>query len=1615
MKAATEHTSMKTTRKLIPSLARVSLGTLFALAGMANAFGDPMPSVSTASAHVNAPVATDARDSAHNELVPPLPLLSASIPANNARDVPLGSPLRLRFAQPVKELSAFAGAFTLVGPTGSVPLNTAVAGSDVTLSPSEDLLPGTKYTLFISRSTASASDGSLQAVAFKTAILGTRLAHDESTDHAGLDGPDSPSSTSHIATGATARIDRSCESTHEIHGYRFCHEDGSTRDGIFVPGFNNTDGRWRTNIPLPKIPAAADFPRGTFLSGATAVFGVVRRIDDQPLSGVTVSIGKEKVRTDALGRFALKNVPDGHQVLFIDGGSANHGAEEYGQFEAAVDLTADQANAVPFNLYVPRITARDKAVISSPTLSDTTLTHPGIPGFEVHIPKGTVLRDRNGKVITQLSIVPMPVDRSPTPVPANFLVYVSLQPGEALVEGLTMSSSAGIQTVYPNYSNGKSSSGLWYYDAEGDGWSRYTESRATADEKHVTGMSDWGAKRLMPKGGPPSTGSDKKPSTNPPVDGTRCADPVDCASGDFLHTSTDLIIDDVSPVAFTRSYNSSDTYSHDFGQGMSHTYGLYLYSPDATCLNTGNMPATELDLIDSDGAVYPFFAPAGAPYLFNIAGNVLVHLGSPSRFYGAIMHLEVGSNLIYVELRDGTILVFTGCPSQLVYMTDRFGNMTTLSYVAGLLSGINLSSGRSLSFNHNSNNFISKVTDNAGRTVNYAYNAAKQLQSATYMDGTSEQYTYDTNGRMTSVIDRRGNTRMTNVYDTNGRVHTQTYFDGTFFQFDYTLGGNGKVTTTDATNERGYVTHMVFDAAGYTTAVTHAYGTALAQTTTRVRGQNELVTSTTDPLGRTTTMTYDSVGDVLTKTFLSGTPNAVTYTYTYTPDYHQIASVTDPLNHTTTYGYTNGCLTSITDALNHTTSILCNSSGQPLSITDALNHTTTLSYSGVDLRSVTDPLSHTTTFNTDNLGRVISTIDPLGRETRNVYDSNGRVVQTVDALNQSTTYVYDGNGNLTSVTDPAGGITQYGYDPRDRKTSRTDAVNHGEGWTYDGAGNVLTYTDRKSQLTQYQYDALGRLSLTTYADASTITPTYDAGNRTTSIVDTVSGTIGRSYDGLDRLTQEQTPQGIVNYTYDNAGRRATMTPASQAQISYTFDNADRLTNIVQGAQTVSIGYDNADHRTTLTLPNGVVTTYGYDNGDELTGITYQTSGGSTLASLTYGYDAAGQRTSRTGGFGADLLATSTTGTNTFDLANKQTLWNSSILGYDLNGDPTSNAATAPATTYTFDARHRLTQMQQGSTTLASFAYDAFGRRTSKTIGSATTSFLYDGLNAVQEVQGSTTTTLLTGLGIDERFARDDAAYGRTYFLADALGSTVGLTDGSQVVRQSYSYEAYGEVSATGGSDNPYQYTGRENDSAGLYYYRARYYSAALRRFISEDPKGLSAGLNEYSYVRGSPMQYRDPMGLNPFGDAVTASFCPGMSCVPPGFGQPGWTPPPPKEDCSCLRMPDYYVFGAGIYVFGGTLTVTRYGDVYGGLSFVAPLIPSVEPEGISPSYGWMFTCSVPKRGKLNDFIGGDGSGFDFGPFGIQSSSSGTGFTLGNGGVGVNGGHNWHLANLSNPP
>jgi RHS repeat-associated protein len=260
-------------------------------------------------------------------------------------------------------------------------------------------------------------------------------------------------------------------------------------------------------------------------------------------------------------------------------------------------------------------------------------------------------------------------------------------------------------------------------------------------------------------------------------------------------------------------------------------------------------------------------------------------------------------------------------------------------------------------------------------------------------------------------------------------------------------------------------------------------------------------------------------------------------------------------------------------------------------------------------------------------------------------------------------------------------------------------------------------------------------------------------------------------------------------------------------------------------------------------------------------------GTTSVGSLTYQYDAAGRRTQ----MGGSLAATgfpSPVSSATYDAANELTNWNGTTITPDANGNILNDGAAA----YTWNGRNQL--ISRGST---SFQYDSYGRRT---LNAAGNNLLYEGWNAGQELSGTTPVANRILGGVDEFFNRTDST-GAYSQITDALGSTLALTNSSGNITTQYGYYPYGNTTSYGGaSTNASQYTGRENDLNGLYFYRARYYSPTFGRFISEDPIGFAGGINVYSYAYDDPIAFRDPSGQD-----VTVTIYPGVDGNP--FGHAG--------------------------------------------------------------------------------------------------------------------------------
>ncbi len=1364
-----------------------------------------------------------------------LPEVAEILPANGAEDVPLDARIAVRFSRPLRVDSLNPDSVTLLGPGGTTKARVVPAERGLLLfvTPEAQLFPGAEYTLFID----GAVDPEGNPLSFTAAGFRTRsLREDDGTE------PPSERNTKDRSKGVAANA---------------AADSGDTE--VWTPGPAQRRGDWRSHLPpspLQQLPALTAAP------GATALAGQVLLLNGDPVKGVTLQIGDRSVRSDDTGRFLLDGVPAGYRTLVIDGSTANRAGRTYGVFEAFVGIESGRTTVLPYTIWLPRINTQHAVSLASPTTREVVVTSPHIPGLELHIPPGVVLRDRAGRVVTEVSITPIPLDRSPFPLPTRDVpVYFTIQPGGVHLQSIDPALPQGARLVYPNYNSAAPGTVLdfWSYDPVEKGWYVYGQGKVSADARQVVpdpGVAIYeftGAMVSFPSNAPPE---------GPPPGGCegQGGDPVDCFTGLFLHTRTDLSLPGSTlPIALTRTYRPRDTASRAFGIGTNHMYDIFTVGD--------THPYTYQELILPDGGHVRFQRISqGAGF----SDAVYEHTSSPTSFYGAVISWT--GTRWRLRMKNGVEMYFSeceGCTSAraaaLLEYRDRWGNEITLERDSNRnLTRLTSPDGRSIDLTYDASNRITEARDNIGRIVRYEYDASGRLWKVTNPEGGIEEYGYDSSHRMTTVKKPNGSLMVTNVYDTNGRVTRQTLPDGGVYQFAYTLNGS-TVIRTDITDPRGNVRRLVFNTGGYVISETLALGKPEQQVMTYERdAATNLKMSTTDALGRRTSYSYDARGNVTSVTRLAGTPNAVTVAFTYDSTYNQLTSVTDPLGHVLDLRYDSlGQLTEIEDPLGNVARFSYTPNGRLATATDATGNITQFAYEAGDLASATDPLGRTTTMYTDFVGRLWGLTDPLGNRYRYEYDHLDRVTKSTDQLGAVTTFTYDANSNLTQLTDARGSVTKFVYDAKDRLTTVTDPLLKTDSYVYDGMDNLIQATERNGKISTFTYDALDRPKTVDFgrmsqgsgltAPDATVTYTWDAGNRLIQAADTQDGTITLGYDALDRLVSEAGPRGSVGHTYDSGGRRTKLIVPGQVDVTYTYDDANRLTGISKGSDQVGFAYDAAGRRTTLTLPGGISAAYTYAAAGQLTGIVY-TRAGVTIGNLAYQYDAAGRRIQESGSLARRTMPTAVASA-TYDAANHLTAWGGTALTYDANGNLTNDTSR----TYAWDSRNRLRTINGGAT--ASFGYDAFGRRSSATISGSATNFLYDGSNINQELTGaSVKATMLGGLGFDEIFRRTDASGPRT-FLTDGLGSTMTLTDDAGVARTQYRFDPYGATTTSGdASSNRFQYTGRENDGTGLYYYRARYYSPSFGRFISEDPLGLEEGLNLYSYVRQDPLNNVDPSG-----------------------------------------------------------------------------------------------------------------------------------------------------------
>ncbi|WP_020608208.1 DNRLRE domain-containing protein [Actinokineospora enzanensis] len=1232
------------------------------------------------------------------------------------------------------------------------------------------------------------------------------------------------------------------------------------------PDDANLDGAdWSTRYdPAPTRDRPLEFDLGF-----TALIGKIESTGGQPLAGVPVSVGEHRALTDDKGAFALPGLPDGHVVVRVDG-TVNALGRRFGAFDLGVDLKAGKALVLPYTVFLPEIDPASAVRIPSPTADETVLTTKAIPGLEVRLPAGTVVRDGAGNVATELSLTPIPIDRPPFPLPPTKVpVYFTVQPGGSYLF------PEGARIIYPNYT--KEAPGtrteFWNYDPDGQGWHIYGHGTVSADGRQI--VPDPSVRFYRLTGAMTAVPGMNPPRLAPRPNGARVGDPVDPSTGLLVDETTDLVVDDIAPIEIKRTYQQGDPDVRAFGVGTSLNYGQYPWSPGVI----GQFTFQEFDLVQPDGSrIHYRRTSPGEDY----ASAVFKADPTPTKYDGSIVRwIDSGWD---VTLRDGTVMVI-GEEAPLQEIRDKFGNTTTITRAIappgtdgkvranGPITQITSPSGRWVRFTYDQANppRVTSVEDNIGRRVSYTYDPTGHLETVTDVRGGLTRYTWE-NGRLKTITDPRNTRYLLNEYDEKGRIKTQTAADNGVTRFDYTESGDN-IVETRITDPLNHVRRFTFNAQGQVLTDTRAFGTALAaQTVNEYEPNGVRLTSTTDPLGRKTTFAYDANGQVSQLTVLAGTPAQRTEKFERAGPHAELTKYTDNYNKETRYTLdTRGAVRSVTDGANRTVTYEVGDNGLVTKVTDPANKFTTTDYAGVDPIRSTDQLGRVGRAWFDAIGRQVGTADPRGATSEASYDAADQVVSTSDPLGRTMRYAFDPNGNQVRVVDARGSETGYEYDTMDRLARVTDPLGRSDRAEYDLAGNLARQTSRRDVITEYTHDELDRTTQIRYGAESTVAHTYDPGNRLRRTDDSASGVVTADYDGLDRVTAETTPHGGVTYAYDTAGRDRTVTVAGQAPVRQVYDGVGALSEVQQGGSTITtISRDAVGRALRVGAPTGGISqTYAYDDAGQARSITYR-SGTNVLGELGYTYDGAGRPTRVDGSYARAMLPEQF-GPATYDAANRIV----GVGGRAAAHDPDGNLVTDGVAAYTWNARGQLSGLTAPGVT-ASFSYAADGRRQGRTVNGVTTNFLYDGLNPVQEKVNGAVSANLTAAGLDGFHTRESGGAARR-FLTDAQGSVIGLVDSSGA-GAAYTYEPFGRTYVAGADGgNPYRYTGREDDGTGLYHYRARYYSPALQRFISEDPAGFEGGTNWYGYTGNEPVTQTDPMGLKP------ASSNNSNSCGPNSF------------------------------------------------------------------------------------------------------------------------------------
>lgn len=420
---------------------------------------------------------------------------------------------------------------------------------------------------------------------------------------------------------------------------------------------------------------------------------------------------------------------------------------------------------------------------------------------------------------------------------------------------------------------------------------------------------------------------------------------------------------------------------------------------------------------------------------------------------------------------------------------------------------------------------------------------------------TSVQLIRDSQGRISQVRDHFDRLVLTITYD-NDELREVSDQSGRKVTYQYEDGQLSLVT-----DARGYDWQFGYSSTG-------------------------MLTTKTDPLDRTTTLSYSSDGRV--RSIERPGEGITQYTFDYLNAQHLYYLRTTRPGGQVSEAWYNRKGEIVRRDVNSQTVLRVEKDGRRRVHFDFNNHATSHHFD--EFRNPTGITwpdgSQTVVEYEHDFSQPIREINEAGVITRHEYDGQGNRTRTIEAegtpLERVTEYEYDVRGRLDVLrqvgdADTETAETHFDYDNFDNLIEVTDPEEGVTAFTHDIQGNILTRTDPLERTWSHSYDALGNLVLERDPLALETVYVYDeVGNQVKVVFPDLTETVF-VYDSADRLEMVIDAEGGEQiYEYDSAGNRIKETDPSGKVTRYEYDADRRLRKII----------DEADNETVFHYPDG---------------------------------------------------------------------------------------------------------------------------------------------------------------------------------------------------------------------------------------------------------------------------------------------------------------------------------------------------------------------------------------------------------------------------------------------